>query len=235
MTQAQFAAYIRNKTRTDATTFTDAEILSYANVIKDDIAKEVSRVNEDYFGIEVLRSLIAGKRNYGFPSYLLGQIKYLQAKLDGTNWKRLDEFDVNTYEQTTDETSILANWAGLDPAFDIFGGEVMIYSDTAIINVTNGLKLWAIIYPADLSALSGTSDMSLNPTTTTFGMPRQLHKVWADKVIIEYKNSQDKPIPLTDAEKNIKNDLEDAISSLKGMNLDRTIVPSVPYNDGSDY
>ena len=63
--------------------------------------------------------------------------------------------------------------------FDIFGGEIVIYSGKPIIDVTDGLELWAIIYPADLTSLSGTSDMSIAPNKTSFGMPRQLHMVWA--------------------------------------------------------
>lgn len=235
MTPKQFADYIRLKTRTDATTLPDSELLIYANIIKDEIAKEVTKADEDYFGIELLRNLVAGKRNYLFPSYVLNQIKYTQAKIDGVNWKKLNEFDINSYERTTDETSILSNFAGLEPAFDIFGGEMTIYSDSAIIDVEDGLKLWAIIYPADLTSLSSTSDMAINPSTTSFGMPTQLHKVWAEKVVIEYKNSQDKPIPLNQREMNIDKAVEDAINSLKGQNIDRVIVPTVPYDDGSDY
>ncbi len=235
MTPVQFAKYIRLRTKTNSTTFSDTDILTYANIIKDDIAKEITRSDEDYFGIELLRNLEDGKRNYGFPSYVLNQIKYTQAKLDGINWQKLDEFDVITYNRPTDEASILANWSGKKPAFDIFGGEIFIYSDSAIIAVTGGLKLWAIIYPADLTALTSNTDMSVAPSVTTFGMPRQLHAVWATKVIIEYKNSKDKPLPLNEHELNVENDLVKAINSLKNGNLDRVVDPSVPYDDGQDY
>ena len=53
MTSKQFADYIRKKTKTNSSTFTDADILLYANIIKDDIAKEVNKANEDYFGIRM--------------------------------------------------------------------------------------------------------------------------------------------------------------------------------------
>ena len=184
MTPAQFAAYIRKKTKTNATTFSDADILMYANIIKDDLAKDVVAVNEDYFGMKFTRNLVAGKRNYRFPYGVLSQLKYAQAKIDGTNWKRLSEFDINTYQKTTDETSIRTNWAGKDPSFDIFGEELNIYSELPIIDVTEGLELWAIIYPKDLSSLAGTIDMSIPQDNQSFGVPRQLHYVWAHKVII---------------------------------------------------
>lgn len=235
MTQAQFAAYIRLKTKTNSTTFPDADILTYANIIKDDIAKEVTKANEDYFGIELLRNLEAGKRTYSFPTDVLNQIKYFQAQLNGTDWQVLEEFDVNSYKRPTDEATILARWAGKLPEFDIFGSQATIYSDSAIIDVTDGLKLWAIIYPADLTTLAGTTDMSVAPSQISFGMPRQLHKVWATKVIVEYKTSKEKPIPLTESERNVDNDLALAINALKGGNLERTVVANVPRDDGQDY
>lgn len=237
MTPVQFAKYIRLKTKTNAGTFSDEDILTYANIIKDDLAKEITKVNEDYFGIELLRTLKVGVRNYAFPSYILNQIKYVQAKLDGTDWKKLTEFDINTYGRTTDEDSIRANWAGKEPSFDIFGGELIIYNDSPIIDVADGLKLWSIVYPADLANLTDTKDMSSNPTLTTFGMPRQFHYVWATKVIIEYKNSKEKPIPLTEKEQNVQVDLQLALNSLKNMNLDRAIVANIPdrSNNGQDY
>ena len=237
MTPAQFAAYIRKRTKTNSTTFTDADILLYANIIKNDLVKEVTKANEDYFGMELVRDLVAGKRNYAFPTYILNNIKYLQAKLDGENWNVLKEFDVNSYKGATDEESIQANFSGKNPQFDIFGGELIIYSGSAIIDVVEGLKLWTMVYPADLVSLTGTSDMSENPSDIEFGVPIELHFVWATKVIIEYKQSKEKPIPLTEKEANVNNDLTLAINSLKGFNLDRSIVATVPdkSNNGQDY
>lgn len=241
MTAQQFASYVRLKTKTNATTFIDVDILIYANIIKDDICKEISKADEDYFGIEILRDLEVNKRNYGFPSYILSHIKLVQAKLDGTNWAKLEEFDINAYSRqwlsraTTDETTLLSNWAGRGAEFDIFGGEMTIYSDAAMIAVTGGLKLWSIIYPADLTALSGTTDLSVQPSATTFGVPRQLHKVWATKVIIEWKESQDRPIPLTERELNVEVDLQKAVNSLKELNLGRIVIAKAPRNDGSQY
>lgn len=237
MTPAKFAAYIRLRTKTNSTTFPDADILTYANIVKDDMVKEITKVNEDYFGMELLRDLEAGKRSYLYPSDVLNQIKYTQAMLDAINWSHLEEFDVNSYRRPTDEDSILANWAGKKPEFDIFGGQLVIYNDTAIIDVPDGLKLWAMIYPADLTSLAGTTDMSVAPSTISFGVPRQLHKVWATMVIVEYKTSKEKPIPLTEDEQNVQIAMQQAVNSLRGGNLDRAIVATVrdDSNNGQDY
>lgn len=236
MTPAQFASYIRDQTKTNSTTFSDAKILLYANIIKDDIAKEITKANEDYFGMKLLRNLEVGKRSYSFPSDVLNNIKYVQAKLDGTTQKVLTQFDVNTYKRPTNESQILANWAGKDPEFDIFGGSLEIYSDSAIIDVTDGLELWAMIYPADLTSLAGTTDMSVPPSNISFGMPRQFHFIWATKVIVKYKNSKEKPIPLTEQEAKIDQDFQLAINALKGQDLNRSITATLPdyYNNGQD-
>jgi hypothetical protein len=241
MIATNFAKYIRLKTKTNTTTFTDPDIILLANIIKDDICKEVSRADEDYFGMETVRDLIADQRNYKFPSYVLSKIKLTQAKVDGTNWRELNEFDVNERsknslpEMTTDEASIIKNWAGKRPSFDIFGGELIIYSDTPIIDVVGGLKLWSIIYPADLTALDGINDLSIAPSNITFGVPRQLHKVWAKMVVIEWKNAQPRQVPLNENEQNIQTELAMAINSLKDQNLDRSTTPANVYNDGSQY
>lgn len=237
MTPVQFAAYIRYKTKTNATTLTDANILLMANIIKDDIAKEITKTNEDYFVITLLRNLVAGQRTYSFPTDVLNAIKYLEAQLDGVKWKWLNEFDLNSFKKPTNETSILAEFAGKEPQFDISGSQLTLYTDSAIIDVTDGLKLRSIIYPADLTSLAGTNDMAVAPSNISFGMPRQFHMVWATKVIVEYKTSKEKPIPLTERELNVDKDLLLALNALRGGNLDRTIVATVPNagNNGADY
>lgn len=237
MIPVAFAKYIRYKTKTNATTFPDADILTLANVIKDDIAKEVIKANEDYFGMKLLRNLIAGQRGYAFPSDLLSQIKYLQVTLDGIKQQEIEQFDVTSYKRPTDEADIILNWQGRKPQFDVFGGSLYIYSDSAIIDVTNGLELWAIIYPQDLANLTDTNDMSVPYNTTSFGMPRQLHKVWATMVIADWKNSKEKPLPLSDTEQRVDVDLALAINSLKGLDLNRSIVATVSddSHNGQDY
>lgn len=237
MTGTQFANYVRKQTKTNSATFTNADILLYANLKKDDIAKKITGVNEDYFGIFMTRNLVINQRNYAFEPTQLNHMKYLEACLDGTTWKRLMEYDINNLGITTDEASIVAAMSMKQPGFDIFGNEIIILSDTAIIDVTDGLKLWTIIYPADLTEgdLSGSDDLSVPPSSTSFGLPRQFHKLWADAVVVEWKNSQDRPIALTAVEQQFDARLEYALTDIKGGNLDRVVTASVPYNDGSQY
>jgi len=236
MTPVNFAKLVRLYTKTNSTTFTDADILVLANIFKDDIAAQIGKeVGEDYFGLRYERNLVANQREYDLPAEMMGRIKYLEAKLDGTNWERLKETDLTIYDRTSDEDTIELAYADKDPEFDMFDQSIFILSGDAIIAVTNGLKLWCIIYPADFSSLSGSDDMSTPPDDYSHGFPRQFHELLARRVSIAYKSSKDRPIPLSEKEKLYEVDLSAAINTMKDANLDRSVVPSMPEYDGADY
>lgn len=244
MTPARFATLVRFYTGTNSTTFTDAEILALANTFKDEIAAEIAERNEDYFGMWYYRDLVADQREYSLPDEVLNAIKYTEAKLDGSNWARLVEFDLNSYEKPTDEDSIRLYFTDKEAMFEMFRRSLFIYSGDAITAVTEGLKLYAIIYPADISDLTEAStDMSVDPTTTSHGFPRQFHELLARRVSIAYKSSKDKPIPLSEKEKAYEDDLKAALDAITGGNLDRAVIATVPADvantgasaDGSDY
>ncbi len=232
----KFATLIRYYTKTNSTTFTDADILTLANIFKDDIAGLIAKqVGEDYFGLRFERDLEAGQREYDLPAEVMDRIKYLQAKLDGTNWKKLNETDLTTYGKAMDEATIQSAYADKEPEFDIWDQGIYILSDSAIIHVDNGLKLWAIIFPSDFQNLTSTEDMSTNPDDYTHGFPRQFHELLARRVSIAYKSSKDRPIPLSEKEKLYEVDLNTTIQNMKDANLDRSVQPSAPYDDGSQY
>ena len=236
MTNLQFATLVRYYTKTNSTTFTDSEVLTLANIFKDDIAGLISKeVGEDYFGLRFERDLVADQREYDLPAELMARMKYLQAKLDGTNWERLKEVDLSTYGKTLDEDTIQLTYAEKDPEFDLWDNGIYILSGDAIIAVTDGLKLWAIIFPADIADLTSTVDLSTNPDDYSHGFPRQFHELLARRISIAFKSSKDRPIPLSEKEKLYEVDLATAIQTMKDANLDRSVKPDAPYNDGSDY
>jgi len=235
MTPVIFARLVRKYTRTNSTTLADQELMDYANAFKDEIAGEISQVNEDYFVRTFLADLKAGQREYSIPDEMMNNLKYVEAKLDGTTQKRLNEFDLNRYGKATDETTILAEFAGIDAMMDLSGGSIFIYSDSAIIDVTQGLIVAATIYPADLASLAGTTDMSTDPDAYTCGFPRQFHELLARRCSIAWKSSRPKPVPLSEKEQMYEVDLSRKVNALKGLNLDRSVEATVPYDDGQDY
>jgi hypothetical protein len=236
MTPVKYASLIRYYTKTNSTTFSDADITILTNIFKDDICSKIAKkIGEDYFGLRFERDLVADQREYDLPNEVMGQIKRVEAKLDGTNWELLNETDLTDYRNTMDETTIRLIYSEKDPAFDIWDNGIYILSGDAIIAVTNGLKLWAIIFPKDISALDGTDDLSVNPDDYSHGIPKQFHELLARRVSIAYKSSKDKPIPLSEKELSYESDLDKTIDSMRDLNLDRSTEPAVPYNDGSDY
>ena len=97
---------------------------------------------------------------------MMSRIRYLQIKLDGEKWERLN--DMATYKNTTDDSTIKEVYAGKKPEFIIFNSSIFILSGEDISYVEDGLKLWSIIYPKDFTDLSLTEDMSTPPDDYSF-------------------------------------------------------------------
>ena len=237
MTPVQFAEYVRLKTRTNSTTFTDVSIISFMRQRQDEIAQAILKADEDILLIPETLNLVLNQCEYPLDNDLVSRIKRVEAKFDGTNWVKLTEIDITSIKvpiaSETDITNAYSSVAG-DCFFDISRKAIYILSGT-ISAVTDGLKFWVDTYPTAITDLAGTSEMNVDPTTTTHGIPRPLHKLWATGVIIDYKESREKPIPLSEQELNFERYLLRAIETLKHGNMDREVTGAIPYNDGSQY
>lgn len=232
---SDFASYIRFKTHTDVVTFSDTNIKLLANIFKDEMAVRILGANENYFGLPMVTNLVADQREYPLDITVAGQFKFIDIQLDGTNWSRIYETDFNLENFAIQETNIRAAMTGRKPEFALFRGSLWILSDTAIINVTNGLKIWAFIWPADFTDLTSSTEMATAPSSTTHGWPRQFQELLARKVIVAYKESRDKPIPLTESERSWEKDFLDMLDGIQHPNLDRSVLATVPVDDGSTY
>jgi hypothetical protein len=235
MTPVEFAAFIRFHTHTDATTFTDPEILLLSNTYKDKMAVRILGANENYFGVPMATDLVADQREYPLDVAVAGQFKFIDIKLDGLSWKRIYETDFNLETFAIQEGTIREAMSGRAPQFAIFRNSLWILSDSAIIAVTAGLKIWAYIWPANFTNLASTTEMSVAPSSTTHGWPRQFQELLARKVIIAYKESRDKPISLSQTEQSWGSDFLDMLDGIMHPNQDRSVTATVPANDGSNY
>ena len=239
-----FAAYIRKQTKTNSTTLSDADLVILANVVKDDLAASiVANVDEHYFEMELYRNLEALVRDYTFPNDVLKHISFCEAKLDGTNWQVLTEADLSQFDDTpiTENSYIKTKYAALDPQFLISGRSLQILSGDDIADVTDGLKLLAEIYPEDLttSDLASSNDLSIPSADDTHRLPRPIHKVWAELVIVAHKEGRDKPVPLTKSQLKLQMDAQngtlEVFNQLEPRNQNRSFQASVPQDDGQDY
>lgn len=241
MNAAEFATYVRYKTRTNSTTFTDTEIKALMKIRQDEIARAILEVDEDILLIPQTTDLVEDQRSYAYPSDFLSRLKRVEAKLDGTNWLKLTHTDMTTFGYALTESNIVSyysNTAG-NCYYDIYRQALYILSG-AIVDVDEGLKLWVSTYPAEITDLTATTDLSIDPSTTTHGIPRQLHEIWARGVIIDYKESREKPIPLSEREQKYEYDKMKAIYALRNQDLDREVIghlpdPNTRGNNGADY
>jgi hypothetical protein len=241
MKYTDLVTYVRDKTGTDSVTFPLTTMAIYYNIAKDEVARAISRADESYFGISMLHNLVAGQRNYSFEDSMLTNMYRLEGNIaptdDEDDWKVLKEYNLNQFASTTDEDSLVAYMANYPNGYIIFGGELKIVSADPIIDVTDGLKLWCNVFPSDIEStdLESSNDISEPPSTVEFGMPKQFHELIARRMVIEYKEAQDKPIPLTQKEELYYNDLKNAVNQISNQNFDRNFTANKPYNDGSAY
>ena len=138
-------------------------------------------------------------------------------------------------EATTDETTIRENFSDDNPVYEITRQSIKIYTESAIIDVTDGLKIHYTVYPTDITTgtLASSDDLSLDPSTTSFGIPREFHKYWAMKIVISYKEDND--ISLDQFDLDIKSELQKAKKSISQPNQDQTYQPRVPRDTGYQY
>lgn len=237
MTPEELATYVRFKTRTNSTTLTDAELLVLANVVKNRICDRALETDEDIFEVPTYMNLVENQREYPLISTLLSRINRVEAKLDGTNWLKLTEFNLTDHEEPISSETLIQEQFGNEQGrakYDIMRKAIWIYSGP-VTNVTDGLRVWLNTRPSNLTTMTGSTDMSVDPSSTTHGIPMELHNVLATGICIEYKESREKPIPLSQTELSFEYSLTKAIETLKKGNYDREIIAEVPYNDGSQY
>ena len=250
-TPVKFAAYVRYKTRTNSTTFSDTDMKVLMRFRQDEIAKAILKADEDILLIPQKANLVASSitaREYPFPQDILSRIKRVEAQLGGTDWIPLKEIDItqigvpiSTETNITDvfNNSSLSKGNPNGARFDMSRKSIYIYSGT-ITATTDGLRIYCKTWPAAITDLTATADMSQDPSTTTHGIPRVMHEIWARGVIIDYKESREKPIPLSERELKYEFDMQKDIAALKHGNLDREVIPALPPasdrgNEGADY
>lgn len=195
----------------------------------DSVAQRILEADEDIFLVPQTADLKENQREYSFPQDILARIKRVEVKLDGTNFLVLGEFDLPDYRKPTDETNITNEFANLEGEcfFKIMRKSLVIYSGS-IIDVTDGLKLFCMTWPAHITDLALATGINEDPTATHHGIPRAFHQLLADGVVIDWKESREKPIPLSQGELAFEIRMRQAITTLRHGNLDREVIGRLP-------
>lgn len=240
MTGTQWNALVNYKCRTNDTTFTQADKLVLFNIFKDEISSQIVERNNGMFLIPATFDLVAGQRGYFAGDDMLNRLHKVEIKFAAADSRFPSTYikDYGGSETESEITKIYTNAIG-EFAHTIRRRALFILSGT-IIAVTAGVRIWSHVYPADPANLTGTVGLEVDPTTTTFGFPRQFHELLARRVAIEYKGSRPKPIPLNKMELNYERDLGiqlDAISHVdnSGEIIGEFAEPAAYGNDGWDY
>lgn len=240
MTAAALATLIRKYTGTNSTTYSDASMLADVNVCKDEIAESVHQYAPNLLMVPAVFDLVADQREYQLPTDILTNVLKVEVKFSSSD-SRIALKPLAQYDDSETEAEIVNNFANTEGncSYVMRRKSIYILSGT-ITAVTAGVRIWYSIFPADLTDMTlNATDLSVNPTTTSFGIPKQLHELLARRVSIMWKGYQGKPVALSETEKRYDKDLSEKIVGLSAMDLGLEVTGYVPegadvWADGSD-
>ena len=236
MTGTELAALIRYKTNTNSTTFTDADMLPLVVTFKDEIASMIVERNAGFFLIPSTFDLVLDRREYGFGDDLLNRVHKMEIKFASGD-SRFPAIYIKDYHGSETESEITKAFTNVENefAYTIRRRAVFILSGS-IVAVTKGGRLWSHIYPAEPS-LSGSTGLEVDPTTKSFGFPRQFHELLARRVSMERNDKNTKP--MTKLELRYDSDLKIQLDAIATIVNQGEIIGELPksedlHNDGWD-
>lgn len=224
--------------QTSKTVFPNETRIAFLNVAKDEVCKKAEEINEGYFTMEQYLDLVDGRRQYALPSWIMNRVESVSVKMTGwEDYRIANEVMLSMLDRDINEEMIVQTYSDRPPSFLIRRTSLYLLTASPVVDSVDGLHMWAKMWPADKAEadLSGNVDWSVAPTDNSVGIPRTLHELIVRRASILYKNSLDRPIPLTEQEGLYGADLKDAIDGMANQNIMRSITPIFPYNDGSNY
>lgn len=234
MTGAQYLALLRIYTRSNSTTFTTADVVTLSNSAQDWMAQQIEAVNEGFFSMDQTTDLVADQRVYTLPAGMMNRIEKVYVKFPTWDkWRTATEAQLSMEPWPLDETTIEARYSDYNPQFFLRRNSIILLTKSAIPAGTAALNLWAKAYPSPFSTttLTSNADLSVSPTSTGVGIPRQMHELLCRRVSIEYKQNRDRPVPLTEREQLFDQDFQKAINAIAGQNIQRSVTVQM---DGYD-
>jgi hypothetical protein len=237
MNATQLASLIRAKTRTTSDTFSDADMLVYVNAYIDELAGRIQQERQDIWNMPATFDLEADEREYAFPDDVLNSIVSLELKFASDG----DYVRARAIQAPSDfalsEAQIAGYHSNLTPWYFVRRRAVYVLSGT-IAAVTGGGRLIYNAFPASLADLTGTTDLSIDPSTTTHGFPREFHELLARRVSIQFKDING--IQLSREDLAYDQDLERKLDEFSTADLSAVFTASLPggasmADNGFDY
>lgn len=221
------AQYVRFLTNTNSSTFTDDDLVLLANVVQRNLARKIANLDEGEFELPMVRDLVASNdfddREYDTDFDVI-RIKRVEAYLD-SQWVRFKKFKHNALKRPTTESEVkdyFANSTG-NAYYDVFRRSLWLFCGK-IEDQEDGLKMWAQVYPSNIenSDLSSTIDLSVPQSANTFRMPAHFHEIWARAVSKIYRTSKDQPLPESQMEMVINQELNVLLEDYANSSLEDT-------------
>jgi len=235
----------RRKSKTNSATFSDADMLLYLKAKIPQYQSDIEQTNEDYMGSIEFRDLRATgdgsytddgetflSREYNLPTDMIPRLKFVTAKLDGENWIRLKQYDLNDIKIPFEEDNILSKFNNTEgiAGYEIFRGSLFLLTGEIEEDITDGLKIWTYSFsalPATIPVVNSTQDVDLD----VYGIPETMHELLATSLCIEWKSNLETPVPLTITEQNYYALYEKALRSLRALDRDQEVQFSRPADN----
>lgn len=212
-------------------------MLPLVNIFKNEIASFITERNQMYFALQKTVDLADDQRSYALDADILNNLVRVEIKFaSGDAYQPAHA--LKEYQQSETESEIVRRFSNAEGGFAylIRALQLFILSGT-IVDVTAGIRYWFIKHPADLANLTGSTDLSINPSSTTFGFPKQFHELLARRVSIERKDNKHKK--LSSQERRYDADLQAQLEAISHQDLNLEIIGELPnsidlFNDGFD-
>lgn len=241
MTPLELATLIRFYTKTNTSTFSDSEMLPLVNTfLAEEIAQKIVETDNEMFEVPYTFDLVADQREYAIGDDVLNRVHKVEIKFATGDDRQIAGY-IKDYRGSEAEAEILDQFNNSPGGFSytIRRRAILILSST-IVSVTGAVRMTSLVFPEKLANLTdAVTSMEVDPSTTTFGFPRQLHELLARRVSIAYKGSQPKPIPLSPDEQKYEFDLERTLAAMsrttnEGMTRSEGVTIEDSLNDGWD-
>jgi hypothetical protein len=237
----EIRSYILGKLHLTYDEFTEnhTSMLEVANMILPDLCGAVAWKNLGYFGDYTDLDISGSIRIYPIPPETLDHLKAIEVYVGG-NWRKLTIKDINDIPNFQfNETWITENFSDDSPVGFIHGGNLYILSGQ-MVAATPGVRIWFITMPDKITSMDSTTELHLATTvrsmtggTIAIGLPKQFHRLFANAIIIDYKEANE--LPLVGREQLYEQDLKDKLDKLSPLSLNEEFLAIHNTETGEEY
>lgn len=178
MTLSELQTDVRWKTRTTTAEYADTDLNRAINAGYHFFAMKILEAQDawDFQGQIATANVVASQQEYTFPTDIL-KVKRADITFDGTEWHRVQIFNVSEDPAALDTQHIADNYNKQRPYMALMRNSLFIYP-APDANVTAGLRLW---YSQEVTALSVSGDEPTIEEAFHVGLSEWAAKAYFDR------------------------------------------------------